>query len=205
MKIVDFFTIVAAIATVIAIIFPVYENWVSFKARKKQKITGYLNYKVILAKQYLKPGLPLKDSNRIIERTIKFFKNRKLKIKPSYLEPYIISDQITRRVAGYIGFQICPSNELLDYLLLALELERVEAKETQETRSLWRLLVCFTKYCEKYKDRREDVKQIRKALEDHLQFLKSNFKYIDDKGVEKYIDKGGECKKRIGELLAEQL
>ena len=145
---------------------------------------------VIYAEEYLQPQ-PLDLSDAIAEAVRRSFARTAVRIARPNLVPYVRSESAAHRVTGYIAYQVSPQNNMALDFVTSLRREKVEAATRRETRPLWQLLVCVGKLLTLDIDR-GDVEVIQTALREYLEWMEQH----------SLIDPGGECKQRIGVLLA---
>jgi len=107
------------------------------------------------------------------------------------LVPYVRSESAAHRVTGYIAYQVSPQKNMALDFVTSLRREKVEAATRRETRPLWQLLVCVGELLTLDIDR-GDVEVIQTALREYLEWMEQD----------SLIDPEGECKQRIGMLLA---
>jgi hypothetical protein len=143
---------------------------------------------VIWADEYLKPQ-PLELSDKLAQAVRQSFKSFDIKPNSKLLTPYLLNDSPSFRVVGYLAYQITPFTDAKIglNLVVCLSKEKTHASIKKETRPLWQLLVCLHKLLE-ITDNREIILY---SLKEMLSFLESK----DD------IDRGGQCKQRIRNLL----
>lgn len=144
---------------------------------------------VIWADEYLKPQ-PLELSDKLAQAVRQSFKSLDITPDSKLLTPYLLNDNASFRVVGYLAYQIKPFTDAKIglNLLACLSKERTHASIKKETRPLWQLLVCIHRLLAITDNR--DV--ILYSLKEMLSFLESK----DD------IDRGGQCKQRIRDLLS---
>jgi hypothetical protein len=170
------------------------QPFVSSQYNVSNQLEISLSDAVIWADEYLKPQ-PLELSDKIAQSVRQSFKNLNIKPDSKLLTPYLLNDSASFRVVGYFAYQIKPFTDAKIglNLLACLNKEKTHASIKKETRPLWQLLVCMHRLLTMSADRvntdNRDV--ILYSLKEMLSFLESK----DD------IDRGGQCKQRIRDLL----
>jgi hypothetical protein len=152
---------------------------------------AYLVDAIRWAHRYLKPqSLDLADS--IAQAIRDSFPRSGVKPDRDNLLPLLRSLDPAERVVGYLAFQSQPIPGMGLDLIEALAMERSEAVKHKKTRPLWQLLVCFTILLSSKASSTTDRNLIRLNLRDFLQ----------DPLSDPSIDPGGQCRRRINDLVS---
>jgi predicted Rossmann-fold nucleotide-binding protein len=138
------------------------------------------------AREYLRPQ-PLHDSERVAMGLRTMCNRLGRKTDSGILRKLLNSAAVHDRVVGYFMFQAGPTVQAVESLFKALEIERLYAAQTRETRPLWQLLVCLTQVMKDGRFSENIGSRDAEALRRLSEFLR----------VDLSIDPGGEFKTRL--------
>jgi TIR domain len=146
------------------------------------------------AREYLRPQ-PLIFADTVAEAVRRSFSEASVKPTLLHVGPYLASPDPAFRVVGYLAAQVAAHGSDIRPWTLELTIgfgrEQQEATSQSETRPLWQLLVAVGNLLDQNPPH-PDRDYLRNAMVDTDAFLKQH----------QHIDPGGECKRRLGELLA---
>ena len=111
------------------------------RGKRQMALARALQRALSLAKDYLLPQ-SLASSDSIAQEIRSAFASTGYVPNAALVEPYIISEEPSERVVGYLAYQMAPYMGVGELLHRTLEKEINYCTNSKETRPLWQLLVC---------------------------------------------------------------